>query len=221
VACRIRYLDTELKGNDKNEKSVFTKKRQGVVMLKQWVRLTFTTCMLAVLCYTNIALGHGNASMEEDSCIRQVGENFVHLNIYQPQLDRSGHYCTEIPAAGEAYLVVDLIDAALRDMPVGIKVFKGTDTKGEAAIQVNATHHPDGVVNGIGWLDKGIYSVVVTAEGVPPLNFNYKLHVETIDYGKQIRTWAAPVIAFLFLSWALYKLIRSGRVKRWFRPEDE
>lgn len=187
-------------------------------MLKRLVRLT---CMLAVLCYTNTALAHGKASLEEDTCVRQVGENLVHLNIYQPQFDRAGHYCTEVPTAGEAYLVVDLIDTALREMPVGVKVFRGKDKEGDVIIQVDAQHHPDGVINGIGQLDKGIYSIAVTAEGVPPLNFDYIVHVETIDYGKQVRTWAAPVLAFLFLSWALYKLIRSGRLKRLFGSEDE
>ncbi|WP_287398856.1 hypothetical protein [Nitrosomonas sp. H1_AOB3] len=63
--------------------------------------------------------------------MRQVGENMVHLNTYQPQYDQAGHYCTEIPAAGDTYTVVDLIDPALRNMPVSMKVFRGEEKGGK------------------------------------------------------------------------------------------
>lgn len=206
---------------EKQENGFLLRQGQGVIILKHSIQLAFMTCVLAILCYANIALGHGRVSLEEDSCVRQIGDNMVHLNTYQPQFDRSGHYCTEIPAAGDTYLVVDLIDLALREMPVGMKVFRGTEREGEAIVQVSAAHHPDGVINGIGKLEKGLYSVVVTAEGVPPLNYYYQLRVEMVDYGKLARTWAGPVIAFLFLGWLIYKLIQSGRMRSWFKSEDD
>ncbi|SCX29442.1 hypothetical protein [Nitrosomonas eutropha] len=206
---------------EKQKSGFLSRQEQGVIMLKQSVQLAFMTCVLAILCYTNTALGHGRVSLEEDTCVRQIGENMVHLNTYQPQFDRGGHYCTEIPMAGDTYLVVDLIDLGLRDMPVGMKVFRGEEKEGDMIIQVNAAHHPDGVINGIGRLDKGLYSVIVTAEGVPPLNYYYQLRVEMVDYGKLARTWAGPAIALLFLSWLLYKLIQSGRLKSWFKSEDD
>ncbi len=223
-------LGTELKGIIKMRREALLQKQkngyllrqaQGITMLKQSVQLAFMTCVLAILCYTNTALGHGRVALEEDTCVRKIGDNMVHLNTYQPQFDKGGHYCTEIPVAGDTYLVVDLIDPDIRDMPVGMKVFRGEEKEGEAIIQVNAAHHPDGVINGIGRLDKGLYSVVVTAEGVPPLNYYYQLRVEMIDYGKVARTWAGPVIAILFLSWLMYKLIQSGRLRSWFKPEED
>ena len=167
------------------------------------------------------SLGHGRVSLEEDNCVRQVGENMVHLNTYQPQYDQAGHYCTEIPAAGDTYLVVDLIDPALRNMPVSMKVFRGEEKGGEAIVQVKADYHPDGVINGIGKLDKGLYSVMVTAEGVPPLNYYYQLRVEMVDYGKLVRTWAGPAVAILFLGWLMYKLVQSGRLRSWFKSQDD
>ena len=65
--------------------------------------------------------------MEEDSCVRRIGENMVHLSAYQPQFDPSAQYCTEIPKVGDTYLVVDLIDPAMREMPIGMRVIKGTN----------------------------------------------------------------------------------------------
>jgi len=192
-----------------------------IVMLKQSLYSTVTAFVFAILCFTNTAWGHGRVSLEEDSCVRQVGENMVHLNTYQPQYDQTGHYCTEIPMAGDTYLVVDLIDPALRNMPVGMKVFRGEERGGEAIVQVNADYHPDGVINGIGKLDKGLYSVMVTAEGVPPLNYYHQLRVEMVDYGKLARTWAGPAVAILFLGWLIYKLIQSGRLRSWFKSRDD
>lgn len=165
--------------------------------------------------YASTARGHGKVSLEEDVCVRQVGGNMVHLSTYQPQYDQNEQYCTEIPVAGDTYLVVDLVDQPLRDMPVSLKVFRGNADEGETVAQVKADYHPDGVISGMGKLDKGLYSVLVTAEGIPPLNYSYQLRVEMIDYGKIARAWAGPLIAMLFLSWLIYRLIQSGRWRAW------
>lgn len=190
-------------------------------MLIRSLQKAVTACILVFLSIAGPAWGHGKVSLEEDTCVRKIGDNMVHLNTYQPQHDKGGHYCTELPISGDTYLVVDLIDPALRNMPVSMKVFRGEGKEGEAIVQVNADYHPDGVINGIGKLDKGLYSVMVTAEGVPPLNYYYQLRVEMVDYGKLARTWAGPVVAILFLGWLIYKLVLSGRLKSWFKPQDD
>src|SRR5690348_1399409 len=76
--------------------------------------------------YPAMVLAHGKETMEEDSCTRRVGDSMVHLSAYQPQFDASAQYCTEIPKGGETYLVVDLVDQAMREMPIGMRVIKGT-----------------------------------------------------------------------------------------------
>ncbi|SDY43751.1 hypothetical protein [Nitrosomonas sp. Nm33] len=177
-----------------------------------------TTCVLVVTFYASTAMGHGKIPLAEDVCTRYVGGNMVHLTAYQPQYDQKEQYCTEIPVAGDTYLVVDLVDQPLRNMPVSLKVFRGNDNEGEGETiaQVKADYHPEGVISGIGKLDKGLYSVVVTAEGIPPLNYSYQLRVEMVDYGKVARAWAGPLIAMLFLSWLMYRLVQSGRWRAWF-----
>jgi hypothetical protein len=188
----------------------------GLVVVRQLIQSTIAACVLVVGLHAGTAMGHGRVSLEDDVCVRQVGENMVHLSAYQPQFDQAGQYCTEIPVAGDTYLVVDLIDQALRNMPVSMKVFRGEKVEGEAITQVNANYYPDGVISGVGKLDKGLYSVVVTAEGIPPLNYYYRLRVEMVDYGKIARASIGPAIVLLVLSWLIYKLIQSGRLRRWF-----
>ena len=181
--------------------------------------ITAIICVVAL--HAGIAMGHGKVTPEDDPCVRHVGSNMLHLSVYQPQYDQNGQYCTEIPVAGDAYLVVDLFDQALRNMPVGFKLFRGNVNEGETVAQVSADYHPDGVISGLGKLDKGLYSLVVTAEGIPPLNYYYQLRVEMVDYAKIARAWIGPVLVILFLSWLLYKLIQSGRLRALFGSRHE
>ena len=101
------------------------------------------------------------------------------------------------------------------------KLFRGNGNEGETVAQVSADYHPDGVISGLGKLEKGLYSLVVTAEGVPPLNYYYQLRVEMVDYAKIARAWIGPVLISLFLSWLLYKLIQSGRLRALFSPRQD
>ena len=186
-------------------------------MIKQMTMAVVMAFVLIAMLYTDSdAVAHGKVSLEEDSCMRQIGENMIHLSTYQPQYDEAGHYCTEIPLAGDAYLVVDLIDSALRNMPVSIKVVKGSDKEGETVTHLQANYYPDGVISGISKLEKGQYLVYVTAEGIPPLNFHYKLRVEMIDYLKVIRASIAPTMALIILAWIILKIARSQRVRSWW-----
>lgn len=184
-------------------------------MVKQLTQAGIAAFVLVAMLYAGSVFAHGRVSLEEDPCVRQIGENMVHLSTYQPQYDESGHYCTDIPLAGETYLVIDLIDSALRNMPVALKVIRGNETDGETVLQQPAAYYPDGVINGIGVLEKGLYSVVVTAEGIPPLVYQYRLRVEMVDYAKLIRASIAPVMGILLLFWLIYKLRLWQRLRKW------
>lgn len=184
-------------------------------MVKQLMQAGIAAFVLVAMLYAGNVIAHGRVSLEEDICMRQVGENMVHLNTYQPQYDESGHYCTDIPLAGDTYLVIDLIDSPLRNMPVGVKVFRGSEKDGENVLQLPADYHPDGVISGRINLEKGLYSVIVTAEGIPPLKYYYRLRVEMVDYAKIFRASIAPIMGLLLLAWLLYRLKQSKRLRQW------
>lgn len=185
-------------------------------MIKRYIRSAVLTCVLAVTCYASAVMGHGKTTPDEDPCSRVVGENMVHLTIYQPQHDKTQEYCTEIPLAGDSYLVVDLITPDLRNMPVGVKLFRGTAEEGEVITHIPTDYHSDGVISGMGRLEKGLYSVVITAEGIPPLDYHYQLRVDMVDYGKIMRIWVGPGLALLLFFWLTYRLVRTGLLRKWF-----
>lgn len=184
-------------------------------MVKRLTQAGIAAFVLVAMLYVGNVFAHGRVSLEEDPCVRKIGENMVHLSAYQPQYDESGHYCTDIPLAGDTYLVIDLIDAALRNMPVTVQVSRGNETDGETVMRLPADYHPDGVINSISKLEKGLYSVVVTAEGIPPLKYQYQLRVEMIDYAKLFRASIAPIMGIVILAWIIYRFTQSKRFRKW------
>jgi len=170
---------------------------------------------MAVL-YTSTVGAHGKVAMEEDNCMRRIGENMIHLSAYQPQVDKEGHYCTDIPKTGNTILVIDLVDPELRDMPIGVKIIRGSNaTEGEAITSLRPALYEDGVISTQNVLDQGKYLVLITAEGLPPLNYEYHLRVEMVNYANVFRATVGPAVGLLLVTILVYKLLRSRRFRNW------
>lgn len=183
--------------------------------IRQGSRTGTLALLLIATLYSTAVSAHGRESLEEDSCVRRIGENMVHLSAYQPQFEPTAQYCTEIPKGGDTFLVIDLIDPAMRDMPIGMKVVRGTSEEDEMVTQLRPAYHPDGVIQGQTSLDQGLYTVFITAEGVPPLRYQYPLRVQMINYAEIFRAAVGPLIGLLLLAVLGYKLMKSPRVQRW------
>ena len=67
---------------------------------------------------------------------------------------------------------------------------------------------PDGVVRGEAKLDKGLYKLIITAEGMSPSY--YLLRVQQVDYSKVGRKMVGPVVVLLVCVAALQALARTG-----------
>lgn len=187
-------------------------------MMKWMTRATFSGLVLAALLSPGIADAHGNVTMEEDICVRRIGGNMVHFSAYQPQFEPKAQYCTEIPEVGDTFLVVDLVDPGLRTMPVGVRIVRGQEVDGKDDDQTVAywrpVSHPDGVVRGEAKLDKGLYKLIITAEGMSPSY--YLLRVQQVDYSKVGRKMVGPVVILLVLALVGYELSKSGRMRNWW-----
>ena len=184
-------------------------------MVRQIEQAIATTAFtLIMVLYAGMTGAHGKVSLEQDTCVRGVQGSMVHLSTYQPQNELSAQYCTEIPKEGETFFVVDLIDQALRNMPVAMRIVKGTsETEDETVSLLRADYHPDGVIGGWTNLDKGFYTVFITGESVPPVRYQYPLRVQQINYAKVARSAMGPLIASLLLTLLGYKLVKSKRMQ--------
>ena len=188
-------------------------------MIKQVTWAAATMLLLVAALYPSAAVAHEGADLEVDPCVRWVGESAVHFNAYQPQYELKAQYCTDIPKTGETFLVVDLVDPALRTAPVGLRIVKGSgNNEGEAQMVADwrPSRHPAGVVSGKATLDEGLYTVIITAEGRNPSRYQYLLRVQMIDYQKLMRSVVVPLIGGLLCVWLGYKLVRSKWLRNWW-----
>lgn len=185
-------------------------------MVQQAIRASATAFILIMALHTGVAGAHGKVAMEQDSCMRRAGTSMVHMSAYQPQIEPSAHYCTEIPNEGETFIVIDLVDKALRDMPVGIRIVKGSgDADSETIKTVKAAYHSDGVVGGKVYLEQGEYTVIIKGEAVPPVEYHYPLRVKMINYSEIFQKAIGPTIALLVLIFVGYKLTKTKKVQKW------
>ena len=190
-------------------------------MIRHVTRAGATVLMLvAALYHPDLAAAHGGSDMDQDPCVRRIGESAVHFSAYQPQYELKDQYCTDIPKEGDTFLVVDLMDPTLRNEPVGMRVVKGNG-KNEAEDQIVAdvrpSSHPDGVLRSEVRLDEGLYTVTIESEKRNLLKRpQYLLRVHMIDYQKLVLSIAGPLVGVLLFAWILYKLIRSKWLRRWW-----
>ena len=185
-------------------------------MIKQMTRTGSLVLLLVAALYPGAAAAHGGADLEVDPCVRWVGESAVHFSTYQPQYELKAQYCTDIPKTGETFLVVDLVDPTLRNVPVGLRIVKGIDgAEAQAVADWRPSHHPAGVISGETTLDEGLYRVIITAEGRNPLRYQYLLRVQMIDYQKLVLSIVEPLVGLLLLAWLAYKLARSKWLRNW------
>ena len=187
------------------------------MMIKQVIQAAVAALALAAALYSGAAAAHGKVAMEEDTCMRRLGDNsMVHLSAYQPQYEPGDQYCTEIPKEGNTFLVVDLVDPALRNIPIGVRVVRGTsEADDETVTYLRPSYHPDGVINGETSLDEGEYTVFITGDSVPPVRYEYPLRVQMINYAKTFRAALGPLLAALLLRFMAYKIMNSKRLRQW------
>lgn len=180
------------------------------------VRKLFSVLVVLPVMLPGLADAHGNVTLEEDVCVQRIGGNLVHFNAYQPQHAAKAQYCTDIPAEGDTFLVVDLVDPILRHLPIGVRVIKGMSetSEQETVAYWPPTTHPDGVLRGEAKLAKGLYRVVITPEGFSPSS--YLLRVQQIDYANVARTAIGPLTVLLLLIVIGYEVSKSTRVRSWW-----
>ena len=190
-------------------------------MMRHVTRAGATALMLvAALYHPDVATAHGGGDLEQDPCLRKIGESAVHFSAYQPQYELKEQYCTEIPQEGDTYLVVDLVDPALRNEPVGMRVLKGNgknESEEQIVADVRPSTHPDGVLRSEVRLDEGFYTVIIESEKRNLMKRpQYLLRVHMIDYQKLVISIGGPLVGVLLFAWLVYKIIRSKWLRRWW-----
>ncbi len=81
-------------------------------------------------------LGHGGVSIEDDTCILRIGPYKAHFTGYQPAVRASQEFCEDIPEVHDVIIVLDFIDAPLREMALDFRVVRDVNGAGvDASIE--------------------------------------------------------------------------------------
>jgi hypothetical protein len=140
----------------------------------------------------------GGPGLNYDPCAKRVGLYYVHMAVYQPQVNRFKEYCGKIPGGGKTLLVFDLVGAAMRQTPVGVDIFEMGGRTGSFKVQsVPAGEHAGGVIDMNLDLQPGhSYSAVVTV-GEAPANVAITFPIKVSAW------WSGLEIPALFLALVL------------------
>ncbi|MBL8496853.1 hypothetical protein ABF87_06540 [Nitrosomonas sp. JL21] len=184
-------------------------------MIKKLINTWTLAALASISLYSGLVAAHGKVTLEADVCVRNISGSMVHLSTYQPQYDPEAEYCTEIPKEGETVWVLDLVDQALRDMPIGIKIVRGSgQALSDTVASLYSTNHADGIIKGEFNLDEGQYTLFVTGEGVPPLQYEYPIRIQMTNYTEMVFKAIPYLITFLLLALITDKFLKRRQAQQ-------
>ncbi|MGH8575862.1 MAG: hypothetical protein ACREXJ_02905 [Gammaproteobacteria bacterium] len=134
--------------------------------------MSITTLRLLIALLASLgpssAYAHGGVAIEFDECVARIGKFTMHFTAYQ---SGSGtEYCWELPAAGEVILVFDLLDAAMRTKPTGVRVVETTDDGDSESIVRTVAYrepksYPTGTIDLHGTFETGKHYAALVSVG--------------------------------------------------------
>lgn len=97
------------------------------------------------------AWAHGGLSMDKDMCRLTLGLYTMHFTGYQPVLTGAMEFCEDIPKTGQIIVTMDMIDDALRAMPVSVRIVRdtgeGSETEANTVLYLEPKLYPNGSVS--------------------------------------------------------------------------
>jgi len=133
-------------------------------------KISLVAALLFGLAYAGSAWAHGGGpGLNYDPCAQRVGLYYVHMAVYQPQIDSSQEYCGTIPRGGDTLIVFDLVGGEMRHTPVGVDILETGGRSGSYKLtSVPNVEHVSGVINVSLPLQAGhSYQAVVTVGEAP------------------------------------------------------
>jgi len=79
---------------------------------------------------------HGGRTIDQDRCVFRTGGMLMHFTAYQPSTSVKDELCRELPSTNSTIVIIDLVDEALRNIPINIVV------KREAVIRYSQQAQP-------------------------------------------------------------------------------
>lgn len=144
----------------------------------------------------------------------------VHYSAYQPSHDPKGHYCDDIPVAGEkTILVVDIAEEALRVRPTGLEV-KGLDADGNQKVLLRTAvePRPAGVIEAeVRFERPGRYVAALISPDGHEAQAPIEMFVGTVNWEKLVKRVVPYIALGVLLSWLGMRARRRWMMRRAIR----
>lgn len=182
------------------------------VLVRAWI---FGLFLLVAAPFPAMAQ-HGH-ELAADTCVLQVGPYKMYFHSYLPDMYYDRQFCQELPAIGNAVLVLDFVEHELRSVPVEVRVINDTGSEGnlEASTiaHIPAKVYPTGSIDVKYNFDKpgkfvGIVSVGEKQEHVSRFPFSVG-ETGTVSHLTHYITVFIPVLVGLIV--AVYYTFRDRR----------
>jgi hypothetical protein len=144
--------------------------------------------ILALGLAASVAWAHGGGNGDDDRCRLAVGPYHVHFAAYQPDGAEPGReYCREVPATGRTVIVLDYLDAELRDLLTEVRIVRdtrnGTGRGADTIAHLPPTRYPTGsVAIERTFSASGHYLGHVTVAAGEPFTSSFRFTVGMADY---------------------------------------
>lgn len=96
-------------------------------------RMVGAMAALAVLLPAAGTQAHNGVELEADTCVMRLGRLRIHVTGYEPGQPDPGEYCHDLPVAGRTFLVLDFVDAALREQLLEFRLLRDDSGLGRRA----------------------------------------------------------------------------------------
>lgn len=181
--------------------------------MKSWSRWVFA---LTALLGAASVFAHGSVSMEEDACKLRVGRYLMHFTGFQPDT-ASGprEFCEDIPEAANTIIVLDYIDAELRDMPTEVRIVRADqasqDPEAGTVFHLPAKTYPTGSLSLETRLEAGDYIGLVTVQDKEELVARFPFAVGRTSHAWHVFLIAVPIAAVALYFFGMRQRARKAK----------
>ncbi len=153
---------------------------------------------------------HGGRTIDQDRCVFRTGGMLMHFTAYQPSTSVKDELCRDLPSTNSTIVIIDLVDEALRNIPINIVV----KSEAEEAITVFQTPgykiFPTGTTSfSMSALAAGKYSLNISLDQASKHSHNGQVGHETGAFLFQVTSKASdgsPEGLFEKYKWILFLL---------------
>ncbi|GEM_PF-2897114 len=177
----------------------------------------FVTLAIAILTPRPAGAHGGGAGLDYDPCAQKLGDDYVHMAVYQPSINPYSEYCSSVPQGGKTLIVVDFVGPRFVAHPMSVVIHR---EGGDPVAQLVSSVPRSGVVNLWADLKPGAYEAdVVVSDGAHLHELSFPISVSS-RWGRFRGFGVAIALTLLVVAIAVVYEVDALRSERRSEPNN-